>query len=133
MAKFIISGHQATLVSSVKLADFEKVHTFDPEILTLKDEEGTPVFAVAFADFGEGDVDQFGVVFASQADLNGNAIAQIRLHWGAGIDAEEVKRGLAENFAGALTKLGEIEDRIPASLTAIDLKIEKAMEKIEIL
>lgn len=133
MAKFVISGHQATLVSSIKLEDYKKVKTFDPEILTLKDEEGTPVFTVAFAPYGEGDVDQFGVIFAPRADLNGNAIAQIALCWDEGTKAEEVKRGIAENFAGALTKLGEIEDAIPASLTAIDLKIEKAMEKIEIL
>lgn len=133
MAKFVISGHQATLVSSAKLADIKKVQAFDPEVLVIKDEEGEPVFGVAVSHFGEGDIGAFGVEFAAQPDLNGFAIASIKLAFPEDTDADEVKRQLAETFAGALTKLGEIEDAIPASLTAIDLKIEKAMEKIEVL
>lgn len=133
MAKFVISGHQAALVSSAKLADIKKVQAFDPEVLTIKDDEGMPVFAVAVARSGEGDIGAFGVEFAAQPDLNGFAIASIKLGFPEDVEVEDVKRSLAEGFAGALTKLGEIEDAIPASLTAIDLKIEKAMEKIEVL
>lgn len=133
MARFVISGHTATLVSSVKLADIKKAQAFDPEVLCLKDENGEPVFGVAVAKYGDGDVGAFGVEFAPQADLNGFAIASIKLVFDEDTAADDVKRGLAENFAGTLTKLGEIEDAIPASLTAIDLKIEKAMAKIEVL
>ncbi len=133
MAKFIISGHQAALVSSAKLADIKKVQTFDPEVLTLRNEDGDPVFGVAVAKCGEGDIGTYGVEFAPKADFNGNAVAAIGLSFPEDATADDVKKELAESFAGALTKLGEIEDAIPASLTAIDLKIEKAMEKIEIL
>ncbi len=131
MAKFVISGHQATLVSA-KLDDIKKVQSFDPEILCLKDEEGDPVFAVAIGS-GEGNISAYGVEFSPKPDLNGNAIATIKMCFGADTTADEVKKQLAEAFAGTLTKLAEIEDAIPASLTAIDLKVEKAMEKIEVL
>lgn len=133
MAKFVISGHTATLVSSAKLEDIKKAQTFDPEVLSLKDEKDTPVFAVAIARNGEGNIGDFGIEFSPKADLNGNAIASIQLCFCDDTSIEDVKKGLAENFAGALTKLGAIEDALPASLTAIELKIEKAMAKIEVL
>ena len=133
MAKFVISGHTATLVSGAKLEDVKKVQAFDPEVLTLRNEDGDPVFGVAIAKCGEGDIGNYGVEFAPKADFNGYAIAAIGLSFPEDATADDVKKELAETFAGVLTKLGEIEDAIPASLTAVDLKIEKAMEKIEIL
>lgn len=133
MAKLVISGHQATLVSNAKLADIQKVATFDPEILTLKNENDEPVFGIAISHCGEGDIGAFGVEFSPKPDLNGFAIASIKLCFPADVEVEEVKKALAESYAGALAKLGGIEDKIPASLTAIDLKIDRAMEKIEVL
>ena len=130
MAKFVVAGHTCILVSGVKMEDIRKVERFAPEILTLKDEDGNPVFKVTTDHCGEGTFSEFGVEFSCTPDMNGYPIATLNVR-GAD-DVEELKTIIAEEFGMVVTNLAKVEALIPQALEEINASIAAAKAKIEI-
>lgn len=130
MAKFVLAGHSCNLISGVKMEDYRKVERFAPEVLTLKDEEGNPVFKVTTNHSGEGTFSEFGVEFSSAPDMKGYPIAVLNVR-GAD-DIEELKTVIAEEFGMVVTNLAKIEALIPQALEEINANIAAAKAKIEI-
>lgn len=136
MAKILVAGHSAVITSSVKLEDIKKVSKYDPDKLTLKDEEGEIQFAVGIAkakadtvDWGS--ISQYGVEFAPYADANGYAVVT------ATIDPEvigerDIKDILADKLGGAVLKLEKVEAGIAPAIVAIDAEINVIKSHIQV-
>ena len=133
MAKFVVTGAACTLTSAVKLEDLKKVLRFRPEIGTLKDEEGNPVFVVAVEvdPEGIGNIGEFGIEFAPVANPAGFAFANFLLPNDV-VSDPEMKTLIAEQFGGVIDNLVQIEEKIPVALAEINAKIQALAETITV-
>ncbi len=131
MANVLVAGHSAIITSSLSVEEIKKVQKYQPDALTLKDEEGEPIFKIGFAAHGTGDVSKFGVEFDAAPGVNGKAVVTMAFCPGDG-NEDEVKTALAEIIGAAMVNLSKIEAAVPGILESVNAKIEAVKATITI-
>lgn len=115
MAKGTIMGEAFVITSEVKLEDIKTLEKFNPEALVLKDEEGEPTFAIGTTE-GAGNLTIYGATFSGEArDGSGKATITMDISEVEG----DVKEQIIDIFGASLTKLKEIEKKIPEAISKV--------------
>jgi len=97
----------------------EKLAKHNPEALKLKDEEGNDVFGIGF---GTASITEYGVCF-DKVDSEGKALITIAKT----MENEEI----AEEYAGTLLKVKEIETKALAAYTSLEAQLLEVANSIE--
>lgn len=126
MAKIKVVGNAVVLESTMKLADIKKVEKYRPAALTLKDEDGKPIFRVATGDNPA--ANDVSVVF------NGNTHDEAKnatCTWIVKADiGEGFKADLADLYGAALLKLNQFEEKFPGIIDDIDKERDAVLSNI---
>lgn len=110
MAKIRILGEAIVVTSSLKLEDIKTVKKYSPnDLVILKDKE--PVFALGTNSEGISDM---GISFC-KADKDGFATMTIVKR-----DQPDLKKFFLDEFGGAIAHLNALEEKLPASIEAIN-------------
>lgn len=127
-AKVKIVGATATVVSAVKLADWQKVSKYAPATLKIVDpEDKEDVLFSAYLSGNAGSVGACQVVWGKSTTKDGYATATILMD-GA---IKEKKEKILDNFGAALDYINTLESRIAPKITEIDTKRKAQAEAIE--
>lgn len=134
MAKINVVGAAVTITSSAKLEDLRKVKQFRPEVLTLKDEDGEPVFVVGIGKKADecGDFGKFGIEFAAHPDINGHAFVTAMFSPEYYSEDGDLKEKIAKAYGDVIVNLENVEAVLPTTIAEIDAKIASVMEHITI-
>lgn len=120
--KVINLKNYGVIVFNTKLTKvaIEKLAKHIPDALKLKDEEGNDTFAVAFGE--RPSITEYGVCF-NKIDSEGKALVTIT---GTMENSE-----IAEEFAGMLMKVKEIETKAEAAYEALEAQLMEVANAIE--
>lgn len=118
MAKIVIAGNSAVIVSSVKLNDYRKVLKYTPDSLTLYEDEEkkNPIFKVGVGT-GVGKVSQYGVEFAAEPSSEGYATITVPFDKPADATAKDYA---FDTYGNVITNLNKIEAAVPDALRITD-------------
>lgn len=114
--------------SEVKFEDYEKAAEFDPELLSIKDENGDVLFKTIFRP-GLGSFGKYGINFGS-VDDDGYPIAVIKLR---GETRDEKLDEAAKMIMAGEKHLKAVEATIRAAVPEVEEKLEKIKEKITVI
>ena len=128
-ANVVVAGHAAILTSAAKREDLVRILAFDPDALTLYDDEtDEPVFKVSVDD-GPGSANENGVLFGSSVDQEGHAQVTVLLD-----PEEEDKLSMVrESLGSAILNLIQIEEDVPEILKSIEKKEAEINEHITLM
>lgn len=120
--KVINLKNYGVIVFNTKLTKvaIEKLAKHIPDSLKLKDEEGNDVFAIGFG--ANASISNYGVNF-NKVDSEGKALITI----GKTMENEEI----AEEFAGILMKVKEVEVKAEAAYAALEEQLLEVTNSIE--
>lgn len=129
MAKIRAMGDSVQLKSELTAKEIERVKTYCPEALKLKDEEGNEFFGIGL---GDASVSRYGVTFAN-TDVDGKVFVTMENPITDHSDAEVEKAALTAYFAVSLDNLNKVEDNINTVRALLDEKEAKAADSIEVI
>lgn len=115
MATLNVMGDALQIKSRLTKADIERVLTFKPEALKIKDEDNNEIFAVAI---GNASISQYGVCFPS-TDAEGRVFVTADNNIDHS-DPDAEKEYIVKNFATILDKIDQIESQV--NLVSDELK-----------
>lgn len=120
--KVINLKNYGVIVFNTKLTKIaiEKLAKHIPDALKLKDEEGNDLFAIGFG--ANASISNYGVNF-NKVDSEGKALITL----GKTMENEEI----AEEFAGILMKVKEIEVKAEAAYAALEEQLLEVTNSIE--
>lgn len=120
--KVINLKNYGVIVFNTKLTKvaIEKLARHIPDALKLKDEEGNDTFAIGFG--ANASISNYGVNF-NKVDSEGKALITI----GKTMENEEI----AEEFAGILMKVKEVEVKAEAAYAALEEQLLEVTNSIE--
>lgn len=127
MAKITVSGRTATIVSNYSLEDFEKLESYRPDALLLKDEDGDVYFKVGLS--CQGSVSDYGIGFNDETFGSKKACVTVAPSCSCYDTAEEMVIG---EIGSAILNLNKVERQIPAALDDIDAELEEIKASIEV-
>lgn len=123
--KVEVKGNMVFFTSAIKFADIEKAKKYRPEALTMKDEDGKPIFRVTTGKCPE--VGDFGIVFDAQTG-DGFATACVAKLPHSGATKEEV----GDLYGQYALKLVEFEKTFDDIIKSIDEERTAVLEQIEL-
>lgn len=125
MAKTKIFGDAIVITSTLKLDELKSVAKYHKEKLSLYGgEDGKELlFGVRVAPSGMGTLSEVGACFAPASRIEGG-YATITMTVPAGV--ADAKKWMVDEFGGALMKLAELEEKLPAVVASI-VAAEKAV------
>lgn len=129
MANIKILGNIFAITSTFKLEDLKRIKRFRPEALTLKDENGEPVFEVGVCSAGG-----FGascVVFCCETQDEAR-LACVTAELPKIPEGKNVREFLADEVGGILAKLNKLEATLPEVLDEINAEHEVALASIDV-
>lgn len=120
--KVINLKNYGVIVFNTKLTKvaIEKLARHIPDALKLKDEEGNDIFAIGFG--ANASISNYGVNF-NKVDSEGKALITI----GKTMENEEI----AEEFAGILMRVKEVEVKAEAAYAALEEQLLEVTNSIE--
>ena len=133
MAKTVIAGDAVVITSSVKFEDLQLIKKYRPAALTLRGgEDGKePIFSIFVKDFGRGDINDNGVIFAS-ATRDEQKLATVTMNLPE-VDADvDVKKFVADSIGGALANLDALEATLPTVVEEIKTQYNKVLDNITV-
>ena len=126
MAKIKVVGNAVVLESEIKFEDIKKVEKYRPDALTMKDEDGKPVFRVATG--VNPSANEISVVFnGSTHDDEKHATCTWIVNSGIG---EGFKSELADMYGAAILKLNKFEEMLPGIVEEIGKEREAVLSTI---
>lgn len=120
---------QFTVVSSLTVDDITKVAKYRPDALTVRKEDGTPVFAIGMG--SKPCVAANGVTFNGHTHDGGFAMATFAFPADAKLD--EVKAHIADMIGAAEKHLTALETSIPTVLAEINAAREATINAINVV
>lgn len=126
MAKIKVIDKAVVVTAGVKLADIKTIEKYRPAALTLMGgEDGKePIFKLAS---GTGTINQFGASF-DHANAEGYAVLTLVTTY----EGDKVKEHVADTLGEAMTKLKQLEEKLPAILEAVNKEREAIMANISV-
>lgn len=123
-----VVGNTAVIVTTITPAQIEKVKKLKPELLTVKDEKGQPLFRMDSLKSGTGTINANGVEFVPGVDDT----LVVTLSLPTGTTEEQAKEAIFKVAAKAKVYIEQIEDTVDDQIGDI-IAAEKAfLESIEI-
>lgn len=116
-AKIHILGAAGVLVSAVKLEDWKRVEKYAPEVLTVTNEEGEPVFRVMTAT-GTGSMNHYGITWGVYTSEEGYATVTVIFD----DEIENKKEAITDILGSGFRELVRMEQKIPELLEEIRQK-----------
>lgn len=126
MAKILIAGDAAVIMSSIRLEVWRNIKKYRPSALVLMggEDSNEPIFAVDVADEGTGVLSKYGACFCSSSHDDGQfATITIPL---SGVEGD-IKEYVADNYGLALINLTKLEETLPEVVQSI------ARDKVQVL
>lgn len=106
-----------SLTSDLKVEDIALLKKYNPDALTIKDEEDNVKFAVGYSE-GKPSIAPFGVTFGTKSITDGKASITETLP--ASLDnVDKAKEYVAEKFGAVIAYLRTLEQSIPAAAAEI--------------
>lgn len=125
--KVTIAGSACVLTSSLKLSDIKLVEQYRPEALTLRDEEGSPIFATTT---GNEHISKFGISFDSETrDENKFATMTIPFTY----DGDNVVEYIGDTYGKVITKFNQLESVLPDIISEIKEERQKVTDSITVI
>lgn len=125
MAKIKVLGNALTLTSELKSEEIKKAEKFCPEATTLYTEDKEPYFTVKT---GEPSASRYGVSF-NETNSEGKAYMTI-----VGIErTADTAKVLREDFGEILINLNKVEEKVQASISELNGKLNSISNSIEIV
>ncbi len=84
-----------------------------PEALTMRDESGDPVFAIALDEKSPGSLTKYGAVFSKKATKQGNATITIIID----PDCDDTEEAVRETIGSAIVKLVDMEEYLMTKMS----------------
>lgn len=129
--KLTITGDAYALTSAIKVADIKLLKKYNPDALSVKDNDGKTVFAVAYSE-GKPNVASFGVTFGGKTrDENGYATITGVIPTGFA-SADAAKEFVAETFGGVVAYLEQLEQNVPGAAEAVIDAHKKLVDSITV-
>lgn len=122
MAKIKKVGQALVMTSSITSKDYDRVASFKPSALELKDEKGNVEFKVASNCYAS--IGNYGIGFDAE---NKDGYLQITT-----MSMTETKEDIIENYAVVLAKLNKIEAQVAAALEEVNTLFEDVSGSIEV-
>lgn len=123
-----VVGNTAVIATTITPAQIEKVKKLKPELLTVKDEKGQPLFRMDSLKSGTGTINANGVEFVPGVDDT----LVVTLSLPTGTTEEQAKEAIFKVAAKAKVYIEQIEDTVDDQIGDI-IAAEKAfLESIEI-
>lgn len=112
----IISGAYS-LTSELKVEDIVLLKKYNPDALSIKDEDGNTKFAIGYSE-GKPSVSSFGITFGSKSFEGGKASLTKSLPANMS-DAATAKDYVAEEFGAVVAYLKQLEESVPEAVKKI--------------
>ena len=130
MSKVIIAGDAAVVKSELTLEQLKTIKRYRPQALVLKGgEDGKePIFAIDVT-AGCGEINAYGTSFGRESHDEAK-VAMITLVT-AGVTGD-VKEYIADKLGGALIKLNQLEETLPAVLAEIEAEKATVLSNISV-
>lgn len=122
-----ILGTSATITSSLKFEELEKLEQFTPAELTLKDEDKKPIFRITV---GPPSVNQNGVQFNN---YNSEGFAQCTVKLPIALMEDKRREFFQEQYGIALFNLGKLEASLEEKLAELNHKFSIVAEHTTIV
>lgn len=133
MAKLTLSGNAITVTTKITSEDFFKIEKYSPESLTIRDDNGNPIFKIDFGDIGRGSINNYGIVFDSVNEEDNMYLSVIDEGGYSEYTTEEKKEIVVKQYAAPLVKINQIEMFLEGVLETITKMEDEAAENIEII
>lgn len=132
MAKITIAGDAVVVTSTMKLEDIRTIEKYRPSALNLMGgEDGKEViFAMGTAKSGTGSINEYGASFVRESN-DEEKLATITM-FPVDKAAGDIKEQVADKIGGAVMKLRELEETLPAVLREIAADKAAIMENITV-
>lgn len=128
--KLSIMSGAYTLNSELTVEDIVLLKKYNPDALTIKDEDGNVKFAVGYSE-GKPSIAPFGVTFGMKSFNDGKASITETLP--TTLDtAEKAKEYVAEKFGGVVAYLETLESTIPEAAKVIKDKRKALIDSITV-
>lgn len=121
-----IVGNVAVVQTAITKEGFERVQRWSPELLSLKDEKGSPVFTLTVGE-GSGSVSKYGATLVPMP--NGKLGINLPTDGGA-IDG--IKTRFVEANGRFLTQLSKIEEAVKAASETLETQETALMSSITV-
>ena len=118
----------------VTVANLRKVEKFSPDIMTLRDDEGAPVFLLIVEDCEhcvhdcEDSIDDLGAKFTVSND---KALLWVKIPEEAAKNKQSKKEYVLDKWGIAISHIQEIEKNIADAIEGVNAKIAAIEENIE--
>lgn len=118
----------------VTVANLRKVEKFSPDILTLKNEDGVPVFLLMVEDCEQcvhdckDSIDDLGAKFSVSND---KALLWVKIPEESAKDKKSKREYVLDNWGLAISHIKEIEKNIANAIKGVDAKIAEIEDDIE--
>ena len=122
----MIAGCACVITSVFTREELERFKEFAPELLTMVDDSGQPVFAIDIADDTAGSLNRHGAVFGAAASASGQATITVLL----APSVTDRRDAVRTTLGSALLNLRELEDRLKKHLPEVEAKIRQIDEMI---
>ena len=135
MAKIIVAGDAAVVTSALKLEDIKTVKKYRPEGLKLmggKDGEEELFMIDSACPSEAGSINKYGAVFNGESP-DGQGFATLTVSILERPKDKDVKDYIADKLGGAMIKLNQLEEQIPAILGEIAVQQEQVLSGISVL
>lgn len=128
MAKITTLGDSVQIKTTITLNELVKVKRYEPEALTIRDEDGNPVFTVSY---GDASLSAYGICFSS-TDAEDNMFLTLVNPVQDHSDKEAEKQAILEEFAPIIAKLNVLEVNIMGIVKELDVIESSVAESIEV-
>lgn len=126
--KITITGKVATIATTIKPDEYEKVRRIKPELLTLVNEKGEPVFRFAVAKDGNGSIGKWGAEFVE--GIGGSLVIQTTFPSGTTI--AEAKDAIYDLVAVAKAHIEQIELTVASNIEDVKAEEKAFLDSIEV-
>lgn len=123
-----IVGNTAVITTSIKPEQIAKVQKLQPELLTVKDEKGQPLFRMSTLPSGTGTINANGVEFVPGVDKT----LVVTLNLPTGTTAEQAREAIFKVAAKAKAYIETIEDTVEEEIDDIVAAEKAFLDSIEI-
>lgn len=128
--KLVVMTGAYSLTSELKVEDIALLKKYNPDALTIKDEEDNVKFAVGYSE-GKPSIASFGVTFGSKSFTDGKATITETLP--STLDnADKAKEYIAEKFGAVIAYLKKLEESVPAAAAAIKEQKKALIDSITV-
>lgn len=132
MAKINVCGDAVVIKSDLKLEDIKLLEKYRPDCLTVKDDEGEPVFKLGTTCCG-GTVNKYGVSFASAThDDEGLAVFTTMFACCADATLDEIKDCIADEFGQPVAMLTKLEESLKDVIDEVKAERDAILAGIEV-